>query len=117
MLGCGTAEPESAGPAIDPETLARIEEAYEHLNAKAHRLVIREVLKTCDKWRHIDKPCVDEEVRIAQLECWLEAGAPVGERMWRANRRQWVTNTSIMRMQNLCMANRRWRKVKGGPDF
>jgi hypothetical protein len=79
--------------------------------------VREEVLKTCDKWRHIDHPCVDEEVRIDQLECWLEEGIPrlqigLARRIGPRPR-----DLNILMMQNLCMEQRRWRKIERGPDF
>ena len=83
----------------------------------APKPVREEVLKTCDKWRHIDHPCVDEEVRIDQLECWLEEGIPalqhaLGRRMGPRSR-----NLKVLMMQNLCMEGRRWRKLERGPDL
>lgn len=118
LLACGSSEPPpEAGFQIDPETQARIEEAYEHLLANAHELVVREVLKTCDKWHHLDKECVDEEVRVAQLECWAEAGRPELERKYMRTRRQRARNTQIMIMQNLCMNHRGWRRNHGGREF
>jgi hypothetical protein len=118
LLACGGDE---QGPApafqVDAATLARIEEAHAHLLANAHELVRREVLKTCDKWHHLDKECVDEEARVAQLECWAEAGRPELERVYQRPRRPRARNTQIMIMQNLCMAERRWRRNQGGPEF
>ena len=72
-LACGSSEPEKQ-PAED-ERDARLYRAVITLEA-APKPVREEVLKTCDKWSHLDHPCVDEEVRAEQLECWLKEGIP-----------------------------------------
>ena len=113
-LACGSSEPEKR--TVDDEQSALLNRAMITLDATP-KPVREEVLKTCDKWRHIDHPCVDEEVRIDQLECWLEDGIPqlqiglarrIGPR---------ARNLNVLMMQNLCMEKRRWRKLERGPDL
>ena len=113
-LACGSSEPDKR--TVDDKQNTRLNRAMITLDATP-KPVREEVLKTCDKWRHIDHPCVDEEVRIDQLECWLEDGIPqlqiglarrVGPR---------ARNLNILMMQNLCMEKRRWRKLERGPDL
>jgi len=113
-LACGSSEPEQQ-PEGD-ERNALLNRAMITLDAAPKR-VREEVLKTCDKWRHIDHPCVDEAVRIDQLECWLEEGIPqlqhaLGRRIGPRSR-----DISILLRQNLCMEQRRWRKLERGPDL
>jgi hypothetical protein len=118
LLACGDTEPApEAGFQVDAATLARIEEAHAHLLANAHELVRREVLETCEKWHHLDKECVDQEVRVAQLECWAEAGRPELELVYKRPRRPRARNIQIMMMQNLCMAERGWRRNEGDREF
>jgi hypothetical protein len=76
-----------------------------------------EVLKTCDKWKHIDHACVDEEVRAEQLECWLEEGIPALRHALGRKMGPRARDLKVLLMQNLCMEMRRWRKLKKGPDF
>ena len=113
-LACGSSEPEKR--IVDDKQNTLLNRAMITLEATP-KPVRKEVLKTCDKWRHIDHPCVDEEVRIDQLECWLEDGIPqlqiglarrIGPR---------ARNLNVLMMQNLCMEKRRWRKLERGPDL
>lgn len=121
-LACGSAEPEPQGFEIDPETLARIEAAFQSLQEIGPELAIPEVLRTCDKWRHPDKPCVDEEVRVDALICWEERG----EKEARFQRRRKEIShrkarrgpaLAVLRLVNVCMERRGWVRIEKGPDF
>ena len=103
---------------LDPERLAAIEQAYDHVTAKAPERVAREVLRVCDKWRHVDRECVNQEVRIAQLECWIERGRRANRiYMQSANMRPRARDQAILLRQNVCMQHKRWIKRKTGSDF
>ena len=80
-------------------------------------LLRQELLKTCDKWRHLERPCDEEEVRRAVLECWVDKGERIYE--WVA-KRQMRPRASAMRTLievNVCMELKRWRKLRPGPDL
>jgi hypothetical protein len=113
-LSCGSSEPEKQ--AVDAERTALLNRAMITLDATP-KPVREGVLKTCDKWRHIDHPCVDEEVRIDQLECWLEAGIPELQIALTQRVGPRARNLKVLMKQNLCMEKRRWRKLEPGPDF
>ena len=113
-LSCGSSEAEKQ--AVDDEKNALLNRAMITLDATPEP-VREEVLKTCDKWRHIDHPCVDEEVRIAQLECWLEDGIPELQIALARRIGPRARNLRILMKQNLCMEQRRWRKTEPGPDL
>jgi len=113
-LACGSSEPEKQ--AVDDEKTALLNRAMITLDATP-KLVREEVLKTCDKWHHIDHPCVDEEVRVDQLECWLEAGIPELQISLTQRVGPRARNLKILMKQNLCMEKRRWRKLERGPDL
>ncbi len=113
-LACDSSEPEKQ--TVDDERNVLLNRAMITLDATPIP-VRKEVLKTCNKWRHIDHPCVDEEVRIDQLECWLKEGIPalqhgLGRRIGPRSR-----DLNVLMRQNLCMEQRRWRKLERGPDF
>ncbi len=114
VLACGSSEP--AKQAADDAKNALLNRAMITLDATPGP-VREHVLKTCDKWRHIDHPCVDEEVRIAQLECWLEEGIPELQIVLTQRIGPRARNTKVLMKQNLCMERRRWRKVERGPDL
>lgn len=111
LLACGDKD----GFEIEPEQLARIEEAFEDLNENAPERVRELVLQTCDAWYHIDRPCVDEEVRVAQLECWLEGGKVGLQEAEQMRLGPWSRDGKIMRKQKICMWQRRWRMVGRRP--
>jgi hypothetical protein len=85
---------------------------------KAPELVRDEVLKTCDKWRHLDRPCDPDEVRRHQLECWVD-GEAEGILAWTEKRKMGPRARALRTLLevNLCMELRRWRKLVAGPDF
>ena len=113
-LACGSSEPEKR--TAEDERRARHYRAIITLEAAPKR-VREEVLKTCDKWKHIDRPCVEEEVRADQLECWLEDGIPALQHGLGLRRGPRSRDLQVLLRQNLCMEKRRWRKLEPGPDF
>jgi hypothetical protein len=113
-LACGPSEPDQL--AVDEDQQKSAARAMETLST-APELVRREVLKTCDKWKHIDHPCDEKKVRREQLDCWLEKGYPEMEHTIARKMRPWAQVNRIMLIHNLCMEMRRWRKLKRGPDF
>lgn len=113
-LACGSSEREER--TVDDERNALLNRAMITLDATP-KPVREEVLKTCDKWRHIDHPCVDEEVRVDQLECWLEEGIPQLQISLTRRVGPRARNLNVLMMQNLCMEKRRWRKLERGPDL
>jgi hypothetical protein len=114
VLACGSSEPEQQ--TVEDERNALLNRAMITLEAAPKR-VREEVLKTCDKWKHIDHPCVDEDVRIDQLECWLEEGIPKLQHALGRRTGPRARDLNVLMMQNLCMEQRRWRKLERGPDF
>ena len=113
-LACGSSESEKQ--IAEDERKARHARAMITLEAAPKR-VREEVLKTCDKWKHIDHPCVDEEVRADQLDCWLEEGIPKLQHSLGLRRGPRSRDLQVLMIQNLCMEQRRWRKLEPGPDF
>ncbi|NIV73767.1 MAG: hypothetical protein GWN37_02720, partial [Gammaproteobacteria bacterium] len=69
----------------------------------APKRVREEVLKTCNKWKHLDRPCVEEEVRADQLECWLEEGIPALQHGLGLRRGPRSRDLQVLLRQNLCM--------------
>jgi len=116
LLALACSRPETEEQTADDEQQARLRRAEITLEA-APKLVSDEVLKTCDKWTHIDHPCVDEDVRTDQLECWLEEGIPALQHALLQRIGPRARNLKVMLRQNLCMEKRRWRKIERGPDF
>ncbi len=113
LLACGSEEPAplrgDRGPEFYAAALASVE--------KTPDLLRQELLKTCDKWRHLERPCDEEEVRRAVLECWVDKGERIYE--WVA-KRQMRPRASAMRTLievNVCMELKRWRKLRPGPDL
>jgi hypothetical protein len=113
-LACGSPEPEE--PTVEERRQARLRRSEITLEAAPPR-VREEVLKTCDKWRHLDHPCVDEEARTDQLECWLEEGIQSLQHALVLRMGPRARDLKVLLMQNLCMERRRWRKLERGPDF
>jgi hypothetical protein len=113
-LACGSSEPEKQ--TAEDEQRARHYRAVMTLEAAPKR-VREEVLKTCDKWKHIDHPCVDEDVRADQLDCWLEEGIPTLQHALGLRRGPRARDLGVLLKHNLCMEQRRWRKIEPGPDF
>jgi hypothetical protein len=113
LLACGSGDPAplrgDRGSEFYAAALASVE--------KTPDLLRQELLKTCDKWRHLDRPCEDEEVRRQVLECWVDKGERIFE--W-VEKRQMRPRARAMRTLievNVCMELRRWRKLRSGPDL
>ena len=107
-LACGCDG--SDAPDLDNKGLARIEKAYRHLTDNASDRVQYEVLRTCDKWERRGEACNDERVRIAQLECWLDEGMFHWLDTEQRRKGPWSQAQQILRMQNMCMMTRGWRR-------
>lgn len=104
-----TAELAGRGPEFYAAALASVE--------KTPELLRDELLKTCDKWRHLDRPCEMEEARRDQLECWVDKGERIHK--W-VESRELRPRAAILRTLmevNVCMELKRWRKVRPGPDL
>ncbi len=108
-LSCGGEH--DPGGRMDPEEEARLERAMTTLQTTTHR-VRGEVLRTCDKWRHLDRPCVENEIRKEQLDCWLSEGLKRWESAQRQGMGPFGGDRAVMRVQNLCLEKRRWRKIE-----
>lgn len=117
-LACAAEEeqPVEATPDYEAAESARFEEAMVSLRTVSKR-VRAEVLRTCDKWKHVDRPCVEDEIRRDQLDCWLRAG----EQRWKHAQKRGMGHFSgdrmTMRAQNACLQQRRWRKVDPSHRF
>ena len=110
---CGSEEPASELGGRGPEFYAAALESVE----KTPELLRVELLKTCDKWRHLDRPCEVEEVRRDLLECWVDKGERIHK--W-VESRGLRPRAAVMRTLievNVCMELKRWRKVRPGPDL
>ena len=101
---------------LDPARRARLEEAMADVQNAPWR-VRDNVLALCEKWRHIDRECNPDEVRVAQLECWLSDGKQELGYALNMRIRERARDLKVLRKQNLCMEMQRWRKLKPGPDF
>jgi hypothetical protein len=113
-LACGSERSEpgpAGGQEAEPptEALASIESLPD--------LLRRELLRTCDKWLHLDRACDDESVRRQMLECWTTRGERIyawtGTRGIRPRARYMRTLNEV----NLCMEMARWRKLVPGPEL
>lgn len=113
-LACGSGEGSSPPSRLDADESIRLERAMATLET-ASRRVRAEVLRTCDKWHHLDRPCVENEIRREQLDCWLTDGL----RRWKGAQKRGLGPFSgdrvTMRVQNLCVERRRWRKIEKSP--
>jgi hypothetical protein len=110
-LALACAREEAPASPADPAESARLEAALQSLEGTTQR-VRGEVLRTCDKWRHRDRPCVENEVRRAQLLCWAEEGRPRWEHAQKRGLGPYSGDRAVMRVQNLCMGKQGWRKTQ-----
>ena len=110
-LAFACAREEPPAPPADPGEAARLEAAFQSLEGATQR-VRGEVLRTCDKWRHKDRPCVENEVRREQLLCWAEEGQLRWEHAQKRGLGPYSGDRAVMRVQNLCMEKRGWRKAQ-----
>ena len=111
LLACGSERPAAGerGPEFFVAAQASVEKTPHPLR--------QELLRTCDKWRHLDRACVEEEVRRDQLECWVDKGE--GTFAW-VEAREMGPRARAMRTlldMNVCMELKRWRKIRPGPDL
>ncbi len=109
LVGCGSehrsADPTSRGPEFFAAALASVEKTPEPLRG--------ELLRTCDKYRHRDRPCDEELARRDLLECWSDKGEYTftwGERRKVAPR---ALHLRTLRKMNVCMERKGWRS---GPE-
>jgi hypothetical protein len=109
---CGSQQTEEARQ--QERLQQRLDEAMQTLSQASDR-VQREVLRTCDKWKHLDRECVEDEVRMDQLDCWMSDGWPGLEHAVRQNMRQRPRDRTTLMRQNLCMELKRWRKIVPRP--
>ncbi len=116
-LSCGGDDDPGGGRAdlgLDPQEEVRLERAMTTLETASKR-VRGEVLRTCDKWRHIDRPCVENEIRREQLDCWLSVGLARWDAAQRKGMGPFGGDRAVMRVQNSCLEKRRWRKIERSP--
>jgi hypothetical protein len=90
--------------------------AVEALQAAPERVRL-EIYKTCDKWHHLDHPCVDADVRTESLRCWQSRGIKRMEHASKIRIRPRAHAMMILRVVNSCLEKEGWRKNKPGPDF
>ena len=111
LLACGS-EPSAAGER-GPEFFAAAEASL----MKTPDPLRQELLRTCDKWRHLDRACVEEEVRRDQLECWVDKGERTFA--WLEGREMGPRARTMRTLLdvNVCMELKRWRKLRPGPDL
>lgn len=118
-LACSDSKPSlQFSPPLGDKDRARAIE----LLSKTSPLVQREVYRTCEKWKHIDHPCDDVDVRNDQLRCFLGEGVARMEDIERMNRermriRPRARDLKILRGVNMCMEKSGWRKVEKGRDI
>ena len=115
-VSCGDSDPSGTifyTPPMEADERAAAVAALE----ATHERVRQEIYNTCDKWRHIDHPCVDADVRTESLRCWQRDGIPAMEHANKRRMRARGTARKILRMVRICMDKEGWRKNKRGPDF
>jgi hypothetical protein len=93
---------------IPAEEQKTTDKAMETIDEAPER-IRREVLRTCNKWMHSQRTCKDEEVRLAQMECWLEMGLPHLKRALKRNMHQRARDQKTLQHQSLCMEKKGWR--------
>jgi hypothetical protein len=113
LHACGpeqrAAGPEERGPEFFAAALASVEQTPELLRG--------ELLRTCDKWRHLDHPCDEAEVRRDALECWVDKGQATFKWVEGLKLRPRATTMRTLLDVNVCMELKRWRKVRPGPEL
>ena len=113
LPGCGSEDPLSPAGGRDPEFYAAALESVE----ETPELLRAELLRTCDKWRHLDRPCDDEELRGELLECWVDKGQRIHEWVQKRGLRPRAATMRTLLEVNTCLELRRWRKLERGPDL
>ena len=113
LPGCGSpreaAEPEGRGEDFYAAALKSVEATEDPLR--------QELLRTCDKWRHLDRPCDEEAVRRDLLDCWVDKGQRI--LVWVEGRqlRPRARASRTLLEVNTCMELKRWRKLQSGPEL
>jgi hypothetical protein len=113
LAGCGperrSADPAGRGPEFFAAALASIERTPEPLRG--------ELLRTCDKYGHRDRPCDEEGVRRDLLECWSDKGEYTFT--WSEKRKLGPRALYLrtLRKVNLCMSGKGWRRLESGPEL
>jgi|SRR3990172_3076813 len=113
LPGCGSepepADPPERGPEFFAAALASVEKTPEPLRA--------ELLKTCDKYRHRDRPCDEERLRRDLLECWSDKGERIF--VWTEGREMGPRAQYLRTLLevNICLEYKGWRKLQRGPEF
>lgn len=110
MLGLSCGQGADA-PRLDPEESARLDAALASLDEASDR-VRREVLRTCDKWKHKDRPCTENLIRQEQLECWVESGRLGWATAERKGLGPYSGDRRTMGAQNFCLRRRGWTMVE-----
>jgi hypothetical protein len=113
LAACGD---DSGEPEVDAEQSARLDRALATLDSTSER-VRREVLRTCDKWFQPDRPCVDNAIRIDQLDCWLEAGLRRWQFAQKKSMGPFGGDRVTMIAQNVCLQRRGWRRKHPEEQF
>ena len=113
LLACGSERRATVPGDRGPEFFAAALESVE----KTPDLLRQELLKTCDKWRHLDRPCDAEEVRRDALECWVDKGQRIFAWVESREMRPRASTMRVLLEVNVCMELKRWRKLKPGSEL
>jgi hypothetical protein len=119
LSSCGAEDREGPSPvgetgaAGDEEYYARALRSAE----QAPEIVRNELLRKCDRWRHLDRPCDDERVRRELLDCWAKKGEKILH--WTEARRMGprASYQRTLLEVDVCMEMRRWRRHGVGPPL
>ena len=76
-----------------------------------------ELLRTCDRWRHLDRPCDDERVRRELLDCWAKKGEQILHWTEVRGMRPRARYQRTLLEVDVCMEMRRWRRHGVGPPL
>ncbi len=98
----------SCSDGFTSEEQATIDKAMATLK-DAPQTIQTEVLRTCEKWKHNRRPCENDAVRLAQMECWIEMGLPHLKAALKRNMRPRARDRKTLQHHNLCMERRGWR--------
>ena len=98
------------------EEQATIDKAMATVNEAPSTIRI-EVLRTCEKWKHTQRPCEEDAVRLAQMECWIDMGLPHLKAALKRNMRERARDRKTLQHQNFCMEQRGWRFRRPTRDY
>lgn len=110
---CGSDERAPDPGGRGPDFYAKAQESVE----ATPELLRNELLRTCDKWRPPDGPCVIEDVRRDVLECWVDKGEAIWKWVVGRKLRPRAAAVRTLLEVNVCMELKHWRKVKPGPEL